>query len=112
MQNRPFFVVCVLGAALALQTQAVTAQDLTVDELVSRSIEARGGQQAFDAIESTEWRGSFSTYSKKNPFVLYRKRPDFYRFDFKYQDQDVTYAYDGENSWWVNNSVFSQVTWA
>ena len=111
MLHRPFSIVCTLGAAIALQASLAAAQDLTVEDVVRRSIEARGGQQAWDAIEGLEMRGSFSTFSKKAPCVLYRQRPDRYRFDFQYADRDATVAWDGERSWWAGDAVFTQVSW-
>lgn len=92
----------ILCASLALFV-ADTATATTAEDVVARHIEARGGRQAWDQVESIRLSGEFTGFSKINPFVLVRKRDRLYHLDHTLGDKHVTVGYDGETRWWDNH---------
>lgn len=82
------------------------------DDLVARASEAQGGQTSWDAVDRLVLRGSYSIFSTPQPFVIYRQRPDLYRFEHRLLDDSITHGYDGEQAWWINTSLLSPVPWA
>ncbi len=80
----------------------VMAQNLTADELIAKNIEARGGQTAWDQIQSMKITGTYTNFSDPEKFTILRQRPDLYRFDCKRLHQHTIHAYDGKQAWWVN----------
>ncbi len=112
MLGRSSSLMLFLTTVCVLSSWASAAQELTVDEVVRRSIEAQGGQQNWDALRSLKCSGNFITFSNDAPFVLYRKPPNLYRFEHKYSDWDVIVGHDGKHSWWKSATPFVQVDWA
>ncbi len=86
---------------------------MTVDEVIAKHIEARGGLEAWDKIQSLKATGSFSAFSKVSPFTLHRERAGTtskVHMDHVLDDKQVTIGYDGETAWWVN--LWYGVPWA
>lgn len=104
--------VTAVGTSLLFVTSAAAAQAPSKGEVLAKSLEAVGGEQAWKAIETMEWTGDFSTFSTTHPFKIQRQRPKLYRFDYREADRDVTVVYDGERPWWRNDWVpFAGVPW-
>ena len=81
-------------------------------EILDRAFEALGGRDRWRSIETLRFEGIYSTFSSRKPFVLHRKRPDFYRFEHFWADQELVLGYDGEEAWWINRTSFGRVPWA
>ena len=81
-------------------------------DLIAKSIAAQGGQASWDAVDSLVYRGRYSIFSTPQPFVLYRQRPDRYRFEHRLLDDFITHGFDGARAWWINTSMVSPVPWA
>lgn len=79
------------------------AQDMTVDDVVAKNIEAKGGQEAWDAIESAKISGKLEMPggAMTMPMTLYFKRPDKVRVEMEMQGQKIVQAYDGETGWQI-----------
>jgi outer membrane lipoprotein-sorting protein len=89
-----FFVVTVLLATLA------TAQ--TVDEVIKKSIDARGGVQKLKAVKSIRMTGKITPQGLEIPIVLLAKRPSFVRMDATFQGKSQIQAYDGDTGWKID----------
>ena len=85
--------------AVLLATQA-TAQ--TVDEVIKKSIDARGGIQKIKAVKSVRMTGKVTPQGLEIPIVLQAKRPSFVRIDATFQGKSQTQAYDGETGWKID----------
>jgi len=86
--------VCVLlGLAVSPSGAA------TVEEVIAKHIEAKGGRAAWAAIESIEMSGPFTAFSKVEPFVLQRKPGNRYHFDTVQNGHKYEVGYDGERLW-------------
>ncbi len=75
---------------------------LSLKEVLDRNIEARGGAESWKAIRSMKIQGQYTSFSVPKPFTIYRKRPDFYRFEHFLSSFEVLRCFDGEKAWWVN----------
>ncbi len=79
-----------------------TTKTLTVDDIIQKNIEARGGAKKWATVENITMEGIYVSFSEPEPFKIWRQRPDLYRFDSKRINKFVTHAYDGQKAWWIN----------
>ena len=103
-----------LWTALPVGAQQGPAEDPTFDTstVIARAIESLGGQEAWDAVESMEITGAYSTFSTTYPFRILRQRPNLYRFEHHEADMQVVVGFDGHKAWWHNQlPLFAGVTW-
>ncbi len=107
---------CIAGLLLLA---AVPLAAETVDEVIARHIEARGGLEAWSKIDSMKLTGDYSAFSKVSPFTLHRARDSRsprrgananVHMDHVLDDKQVVIGYDGETAWWIN--LWYQVPWA
>lgn len=89
-----------LGAVASLSlawTAAASAQ--TVDDVVRRYLDARGGLSRLRAVESLRLSGSMVRGGVSTRFVIELKRPDRMRTDFSVEGRPFVRAYDGKTAW-------------
>jgi outer membrane lipoprotein-sorting protein len=91
----------VVGAAGAQEPQAAAA-DLTLDEILQRHYEARGGLAAIQALDGIVIKGAFSLQGMEMPIVEYRQRPNLFRTETDFQGMQMVEAYDGKAAWGIN----------
>ena len=89
--------VCVAVAVFGLPVASAT-----VEEVIAKHIEAHGGQEKWDAVETMKITGDFTAFSKVAPFTLHRKRETNYHLDHMLGDREVVIGYDGKTAWWDN----------
>ncbi len=82
---------------LALAARAASAQ--TVDDVVRRYVEARGGASKLRAVESLRLTGTMELPEVQAPFVLELQRPNRMRTEFVVQGQTGVRAFDGQQAW-------------
>jgi len=93
-------VVLSLAACCAL-SGALFAQ--TVDEIVAKNIEARGGMPKIKAVKSLRMTGKMTLGpGLEAPFLIEMKRPNKLRLDATLQGMTLSQAYDGKNGWQIN----------
>lgn len=92
----PFGLLTPLGAVA--QTPAATP---TVDELVAKNFEARGGAAALAAIETVRFDGRLLVNQGQVEFKVAetKKRPGKVRTDAVLQGMTLVTAYDGASGW-------------
>ena len=77
---------------------------LSAAQIVDRNVAARGGLQAWRAVNTLVLTGQLEAGGKKNtelPFVMEMKRPHKSRLQIRFQDQDAIQVYDGTQGWKV-----------
>ncbi len=74
----------------------------TLDEIIQKNIEARGGAENWSRVQTLKIEGTYTSFSAPTPFTIWRKRPDLYRFDSNRISKDLTICYDGQKAWWSN----------
>lgn len=89
----PGLLVAVLAAPAAAQT---------VDEVIAKSLEARGGLDKLKAIQSIRMVATISMGPMELPMVIEKKRPGSFRADATVQGTVVVQAYDGATAWGIS----------
>jgi hypothetical protein len=84
-------------AALLLAASTLAAQ--TVDDVVRRYLEARGGLARLRALQSLRLSGTMELPGVSAPYVLELKRPGKMRTEFTVEGQKGIRAWDGGTAW-------------
>ena len=91
---------CLSVAVLALLTPALIGQ--TVDEIVAKSVEARGGMDKLKAVKSIRSTGKMELGpGMEAPGTMFQKRPNMVRVEFTVQGLTAVQAYDGKSAWMI-----------
>jgi outer membrane lipoprotein-sorting protein len=86
-------------ATAALLFLAAQAPAQTVDDVVRRYLEARGGLARLHAVQSLRLTGTMELTDVSAPFVLELKRPNKMRTEFTVEGQTGIRAWDGRTAW-------------
>lgn len=95
-------MVLAVGLLAVAASRCGAAKELTVDDIIRKNIEARGGAANWAKVENLTMDGTYVSFSEPAPFKIWRQRPDLYRFDSTRINKFVVHAYDGEKAWWIN----------
>lgn len=90
-------VLPLLALAATLYARAGGAQ--TVEDVVRRYVEARGGAAKLRAVESLRFTGTLELPDVSAPFVLELQRPNRMRTEFVVHGQTGVRAFDGQDAW-------------
>ncbi|MES1243553.1 MAG: hypothetical protein ABUT39_18235 [Acidobacteriota bacterium] len=81
---------------------AVAAQAQTVDEIIAKNIEAKGGLDKLKAVQSMRISGKMMVGpGMEAPMVIEMARPHKVRMEFTFQGMTGIQAYDGKGGWSV-----------
>ena len=93
--------VCISSAMLGIaSTQALSS--LTASQLIDRNVAAKGGLQAWRAVQTMSFSGKLDAGGKSKaqlPFVLEKKRPRKTRVELVFANDTAVQVYDGANGW-------------
>lgn len=96
-RNQLFTLALALLCAVSMQ-----AADLTVDDILAKNAEAKGGMDKLRALQSIKFTGKMSLgQGMEAPIAMTKKRPEMMRMDFTVQGLTGTQAYDGAGGWMV-----------
>ncbi len=93
--------VAALVACLAAFTPAA-AQTPSADELVAKSVAARGGDAKLKSVTTIKMSGTVNAQGMEMPLTLVMKRPNMVKQEMTVQNARVVQAYDGEKAWAIN----------
>ncbi|MFH1845428.1 MAG: hypothetical protein ABIF77_19765 [bacterium] len=93
------FILLMLTVVCGL---AVTAQAMDADELIAKNIEAMGGLENLQAIETMKTTGKMIVPGMEFPFDTYHMRPSSLRIESDIQGMSFVQAFDGEGGWQIN----------
>lgn len=84
----------------------VAAAEMTVEEIVAANLEAKGGEDAWKALESGRMAGNMrmgggAAGAMEMPFTVEFKKPHKIRLEFTMQGMTAIQAFDGEVGWSV-----------
>jgi len=89
----------ILGLAL-VATQSAAPSLPSVDELIARNVQARGGLAKIRAVSSMRLTGRMTIGpGLEAPATLEMKRPSKMRLDLTFQGRTATQAFDGQAGW-------------
>ncbi|KVT60073.1 outer membrane lipoprotein-sorting protein [Burkholderia ubonensis] len=92
------------SAAGTAQARAASAARMSAAQIVERNVAARGGLQAWRAVNTLTLSGLMEAGGTKNtalPFVMTMKRPHKSRFEVRFNAQTALQVYDGAQGWKV-----------
>jgi outer membrane lipoprotein-sorting protein len=79
-----------------------TLQAQTVDEIIAKNIQARGGIAKLRSLETLRQTARYTQGSLQATVVLENKRPSYYRQEFILQGLTDVTAYDGKTGWHIS----------
>jgi len=92
--------VCLSIVALAILVPGLYAQ--TVDDIIAKNIQARGGMDKLKSVKSVKATATMTMGpGMEAPFTLTQKRPEMARIEFVVQGLTGIQAYDGSKAWQV-----------
>lgn len=96
--TRRFLLTLVCAAGL------LSAQDLTLDQLLQKHYAAMGGMEAMKAVQTLMATGKAVAMGGQLelPMVLKAKRPNMVRQEMSLQGRSIISCYDGTTAWTVN----------
>jgi outer membrane lipoprotein-sorting protein len=89
-------------AGTAAAQEPPPAAGPTLDEILQKHYEARGGLTAIQALDRIVMKGAFSMQGMEMPIVEYRQRPNRFRSETDFQGMQMVEAYDGKTAWAAN----------
>src|SRR5947207_8630426 len=100
----PFVILLVSTALIAAKGFAQDKNQPTVDELVSKNIEAKGGADALHALQSMRLTGKMLVQQGQIQvaYIQTKKRPDEVRTESSLQGMTQIEAYDGKEGWKIS----------
>lgn len=97
-----------LALALSLfSVVATTAHAQTVDEIVAKNLQAKGGAEKWQSVNSVRMTGTIAVQGQQLPLTMYAKRPNKNRQEISLPDGKIVQAFDGTTAWVINPRVGS-----
>ncbi len=92
--------VLILASDLAAAGTGQAEATLSAEEIVERSVQARGGLEAWKAVKTLRMKGVMELGGGTSmPLILEFKRPSKVRIEFEIEGRKGSQAYDGETAW-------------
>ena len=104
LRKRTFlFLLLPLAIPLAISAGAPKAPvALTAAQIVDKDVAARGGLEAWRAVQTISYAGKMEAGGKQNvqlPFLLEMKRPRKTRVEVEFENDKAIQVYDGSQGW-------------
>ncbi|MBK6292131.1 MAG: hypothetical protein IPH85_11650 [Ignavibacteria bacterium] len=81
----------------------LTSSAITLDEIIAKNIEARGGLAKIKSLKTLVMDGTMSmSQGMELNFTQTQKRPMKFRMDMSFQGMSMVTAYDGTTAWGIN----------
>jgi len=80
----------------------LTIVSQTVEEIVSKHIEAHGGLESWNKINALKITGNFTAFSTENDYLAFKTRDGEYYADFFLGEKNVIEASDGLSGWTID----------
>ena len=95
-----FFILMAVAAGRA---QAPASAPLpTVDEIIAKNLQAKGGAEKWQAVKSVKMTGKMTAQGSEMPLTVYAMRPNFNRQEIVLPAGKAIQAFDGTTAWVVN----------
>jgi outer membrane lipoprotein-sorting protein len=89
-----------LGVAVAALAVTAAAQNLTLDQILAKNLQARGGMEKLKAAKTMRITAKMTVGPGiEAPVVIEQKRPNSMRFEITIQGLTAIQAYDGKTGW-------------
>jgi outer membrane lipoprotein-sorting protein len=87
------FVLCLITGSVAI------GHAQTVDEIVAKNLESRGGIEKWKSIQSMKVTGTIDSGGRTINLTAWSKRPNLSRQEMSFQGQKMVQAFDGAHVW-------------
>lgn len=104
MSRARLWIAALCGAALCLPPAALAAEP-TLDQVLAGYAKARGGEAAWQKVQSLTMSGSFSSFSHRKPFTFNAMRPGYYYFESESLRGRMVHAVDADGPWWIMPAI-------
>jgi hypothetical protein len=98
---------------LTLLLVAAAARAQTVDEIVAKNLEAKGGADKWKTVSSVKMTGRITMQAmpgmQELPLTVYARRPNYTRQEFVIQDKRIVQGFDGNVGWMINPMMGTEV---
>lgn len=94
-------VLFAAASLLAPLSLAAAPAEMTLEEVLAKHYEARGGLDAITALKSYRTTGNFNMGQMQAPFTIEAKRPGKLRLEFTLQGMTGVQAVNGDSGWQV-----------
>lgn len=91
-----------IAVIVSLIASVFSQKNISVDEIITKHIDARGGTEAWGKVETIKYSGTFTGFSIAKPFTTIQKQPNLYRSDFGLGKYNVVLAYNGDMGWTID----------
>ena len=82
---------------------AVAAHAQTVDDIIAKNLQAKGGAEKWQSVRSVKTTGMIIVQGgRKLPLTIYAKRPNLNRQEITLPNGKVVQAFDGTAAWMLN----------
>ncbi len=95
--RRSFSCAAAVGLTLLFAAPAARAQ--TVDEIIAKNIQAKGGLEKLKGTNSVKMTGVATVQGTKVPIVTVSKRPNMMRNEMEMAGQKLIQGFDGTSMW-------------
>ena len=99
---RRWHVAAVAMTAVFGLVAGLRASSQTVDELIARNLESKGGLARMRAIQTMKQTRRMNLQGMEAPVTVYAKRPNMVRQEISTGGRVIVMAYDGVTAWTVN----------
>ena len=99
---RRWNVAAVAVTAVVGLVAGLGASGQTVDELIARNLESKGGLARMRAVQTMKQTRRMNLQGMESPVVVYAKRPNMVRQEIAMGGRTVVMAFDGVTPWSLN----------
>jgi outer membrane lipoprotein-sorting protein len=96
-----------LVVVLSLLATAAGAQ--TVDEVVAKNLQSKGGAEKWKTVTSVKMTGTIQAQGQDMPLTVYARRPNNTRQEIQVNGQTLVQAFDGTRAWIINPMLGAKV---
>jgi hypothetical protein len=102
--NRKILTLLTAAVLAVPLAHAQESKQMTVDQLVSKNVEAKGGAEALRALQSVKLTGKLLVNQGQLEFgyTETRKRPNIVRTEYTLQGMTAVNAFDGNEGWKIS----------
>jgi outer membrane lipoprotein-sorting protein len=111
----PLLALAALGAVLsapaasAQPAAAAPAAAPSLDSIVAKNIQAKGGEAKLKAVQSMRMTGRVTIQGMDMNMSIMTKRPNLMRHEMVLQGRKIVQAFDGTTAWSINPMTGSEV---
>jgi outer membrane lipoprotein-sorting protein len=97
-----------VSAQTAQPAPAPAAAAPSLDAIVAKNIQAKGGEAKLKGVQSMRMAGKVTIQGMDLSMLITTKRPNMMRQEMQFQDKKIVQGYDGTTAWMINPLMGSE----